>query len=87
MNVLVLNCGSSSVRFQIIEYLTHKEGLGLREIDSLLNQQSGMLGISGITGDITRAGSGLKAYVIPSNEELLIARDTYRVVTDSPRRW
>jgi acetate kinase len=27
------------------------------------------------------------ALVIPTNEELLIARDTVRCVKDAPRRW
>jgi len=36
---------------------------------------------------ISTSTSSLKAYVIPTNEELLIARDTFRVVADVPRRW
>jgi acetate kinase len=36
---------------------------------------------------ISRDGSALEAYVIPTNEELLIARDTVRVVRNAPRRW
>jgi acetate kinase len=158
----------------ILEYLSHKEGMGLSEIDTLLNKQSGLLGISGLTSDmrdllaeesengdrrarlaidvfcqrvrkyigayyagmggadavvftggigenapivraracaglerlgltldpvrndaamdgrtaeISSAESKLKAFVIPTNEELLIARDTVRVVQDAPRRW
>jgi acetate kinase len=41
----------------------------------------------GETGEISREGSPLRALVIPTNEELLIARDTYRVVANVPRRW
>jgi acetate kinase len=44
-------------------------------------------GLANGEGEISRADSRLKAYVIPTNEELLIARDTYRVVADLPRRW
>ena len=29
----------------------------------------------------------LRVFVIPTNEELLIARDTVRCVRDAPRRW
>jgi acetate kinase len=36
----------------------------------------------GETGPITTAGSRLAAWVIPTDEELLIARDTYRIVTE-----
>ena len=41
----------------------------------------------GSEGEITGADASLKAYVIPTNEELLIARDTFRVVADLPRKW
>jgi acetate kinase len=42
---------------------------------------------SGKEGAISVPGSRLKAFVIPTNEELLIARDTLRTVKDVPRRW
>ncbi len=41
----------------------------------------------GKSGLISTASSTLKAHVVPTNEELLIARDTVRVVLDAPRRW
>lgn len=41
----------------------------------------------GKSGLISTSSSTLKAYVIPTNEELLIARDTVRVILDAPRRW
>jgi acetate kinase len=158
----------------LVEYLCHKEGLSLSEIDSMLNKQSGLLGISGITGDmrdlleevaenrdrraalaievfcrrvrkyvgayfvtapeteavvftggigenaptirtriceglegigleldeernasiefgetgrITRDESRLEGWVIPTDEELLIARDTFRVISGTPKRY
>jgi acetate kinase len=39
----------------------------------------------GRAGEISRAGSRLAAWVIPTNEELLIARDTVEVVTGATR--
>jgi acetate kinase len=171
---LVMGTRSGSVDASILEYLVHKEGMSLPEIDALLNKQSGLLGVSGLTGDmrellaeeaehqdrrahlaieiftarvrhyigaylagmggadavvfsggigagspavrariaqglewlglsldaernarmvdgaegdISQAGSRLRASVIPTNEELLIARDTFRVLSDLPRRW
>jgi acetate kinase len=171
---LVMGTRSGDVDSSIIEYLTIKEGMTMREIDTILNKQSGLLGLSGLTGDmrdllaeeaenqdrrarlaidifcrrvrkyigayfadlgnaqavvftggigenspvvrqricagleslgltidpsrntdavggktakISSDGSRLAAYVIPTNEELLIARDTVRVITDAPRRW
>ena len=41
----------------------------------------------GTVGEISTDQAALKAWVIPTDEELLIARDTYRVVEDIPRRW
>jgi acetate kinase len=39
----------------------------------------------GETGEISDGDSKLKAYVIPTNEELLIARDTYRIISGTPQ--
>ncbi|GAB4315407.1 MAG: acetate kinase [Candidatus Zixiibacteriota bacterium] len=172
---LMMGTRAGDIDPSIIEYLTIKEGMTLREIDTLLNKQSGLLGISGLTGDMRdllaeeaenqdrrsrlaieifcrrvrkyigayyadlgnaqaiiftggigenspairqRICNGLEslglkidhernnsaiggqadkqistddstfhAYMIPTNEELLIARDTVRVIKDAPRRW
>ena len=164
---LVMGTRSGDIDSSLVEYLAVKDGLTLSEVDALLNKQSGLLGISGLTGDmrdllaevaenhdrraelaiavfcqrvrhyigayfaelggadaivfsggigenapqvreqichgldalglaldetanqgavagaegpISTVGSRLKAYVIPTNEELLIARDAFRVV-------
>jgi acetate kinase len=158
----------------LLEFLHHKEGLAFQELDTLLNKQSGLLGLSGLTndmrellaeekthqdrrarlaieifchrirhyvgaylaqmngadalvftggigensaeirarvcaelgflgigldaaknqaavdgqeGDVSADGARVKTYVIPTNEELLIARDTVRCVKNAPRRW
>jgi acetate kinase len=165
---------SGDIDPSVLEFLHHKEGLSFQEIDTLLNKQSGLLGISGLTndmrellaeesahqdrrarlaielfvhrvrhylgaylaqmngadavvftggigenspeirsrisaelgffgialdpaknaaavggqeGDVSAEGSRVRAYVIPTNEELLIARDTVRCVKNAPRRW
>ena len=36
----------------ILDFVAAKEGMGLPEIDALLNKQSGLLGISGLTADM-----------------------------------
>ena len=41
----------------------------------------------GHEGEIGAEGARLRLYVIPTNEELLIARDAVRVILDAPRRW
>ena len=171
---LVMGTRAGDIDPSLIEYLTIKEGMSVSEIDTLLNKQSGLLGLSGMTGDmreileeeaehqdrrarlaigvfcrrvkhyigaylaelggcdaiafaggigenapsirrricdgldalgiavdpsrneqmvdgqqgeISAEGARVKAFVIPTNEELLIARDTFRVVADVPRPW
>lgn len=171
---LVMGTRSGDIDPSIIEFIHHKEGMSIDEIDTMLNKQSGLLGISGLTNDmrelleedtekqdrrarlaidifcnrvkkyigaylaayggpdamvftggigensprirqqictgfdwlglqldaeknaimingkegqISTPQSRIKAYVIPTNEELLIARDTLRTVKDLPRRW
>lgn len=171
---LVMGTRGGDMDPAILEFLHHKEGMTLNEIDAVLNKQSGLLGLSGLTNDmrdllaeehehqdrrarlaidifcgrarkyigaylaemhsadavvfaggigenspeirkriceglewfgltidakanteivngkegvISTKESKLKAYVIPTNEELLIARDTVRCVKNVPRRW
>lgn len=171
---LVMGTRGGDIDPSIIEFLGHKEAMSLNEIDALLNKQSGLLGLSGLTNDMrdllaeeqehqdrraklaidifclrvkkyigaylaelggvdaivftggigenspqirARICNGLqnlgieidetanselhggkegetgspntkiKVYVIPTNEELLIARDTVRSVRNAPRRW
>ena len=171
---LVMGTRSGDLDPSVLEFLHHKEGLSLAEIDMLLNKQSGLLGISGLTSDmrellreenehqdrraklaidvfcarvkhylggylaklngadaivfsggigensaeirrrickdldflgirldearndqlapgaegqISADGARIELWVVPTNEELLIARDTVRCVCDAPRRW
>ena len=62
-----------SIRTRICEGLSWA---GLR-VDDQIN--SGLVG--GKEGRFSTAGSTLEAWVLPTDEELLIARDTFRVVT------
>ncbi|MCG6919885.1 MAG: acetate kinase [Acidobacteria bacterium] len=171
---LVMGTRGGNIDPSILEFLHHKEGFSLDQLDALLNKQSGLLGISGLTndmrdlleeerlhqdrrarlaieifcervkfyigaylaqmngadaivftggigenshevrericrdldvfgialdkkknkatvgrkeGDIATEKSRVQLWVIPTNEELLIARDTVRCVRDAPRRW
>jgi acetate kinase len=170
---LVMGTRSGDLDPAIVDFIATKEGLSTGEVESLLNKQSGLLGISGLTSDmrelldeareqndrrallaieifcyrarkyigaylaamngadaivfaggigenswevraricdglqwagleldeernraqtggceglISREGSHLAAYVIPTDEELLIARDTARCVLEAPQR-
>jgi acetate kinase len=171
---LVMGTRSGDIDPAIIDFISAKEGLSSGEVETLLNKQSGLLGISGLTNDMrelldeerenndrrarlaieifcyrarkyigaflaaadgaeaviftggigensipvrSRICSGLKwlglelddeknevytggregvistaesrlaAYVIPTDEELLIARDTVRCVRGTPQRY
>jgi acetate kinase len=171
---LVMGTRSGDIDPAIIDFIGEKEGLTAHEVDTLLNKQSGLLGISGLTNDmrellaeahenndrrahlaidifcyrarkyigaylaamggadaviftggigensievrqkiceglgwlgldlnsernaehhngreglISKDGSRLAAYVIPTDEELLIARDTVRCVRGTPQRY
>lgn len=171
---LVMGTRSGDIDPAIIDFISSKEGLSSHEVETLLNKQSGLLGISGLTNDmrellaeahenndrrarlaieifcyrarkyigsflaamagadaviftggigenssevrakiceglewaglqldaerntahsggregaISRDDSRLAAYVIPTDEELLIARDTVRCVRGAPQRY
>jgi len=171
---LVMGTRGGDLDPSVIEFLSHKEAMSLNEIDAMLNKQSGLLGLSGLTndmrdllaeesehqdrraklaidifclrvkkyigaylaemggadalvftggigenspevrrrvcaglewlgieldvdvndkliggkeGEMGRESSRVKLFVIPTNEELLIARDTARSVRNAPRRW
>jgi acetate kinase len=49
---LVMGTRSGDLDPAILDYISAKEGLSLREVDSLLNKQSGLLGVSGLTADM-----------------------------------
>jgi acetate kinase len=49
---LVMGTRSGDIDPAVIEFLSHKEGMSMNEIDTLLNKQSGLLGISGLTNDM-----------------------------------
>ena len=70
---------SAEVRASICDGL---QWMGL-ELDAERNQTMK----DGLEGVISRDGSRLAAYVIPTNEELLIARDTLRVIRGAAQRY
>jgi len=49
---LVMGTRSGDIDAAIIDYLAIKEGLNVHQIESLLNKQSGLIGISGLTNDM-----------------------------------
>ena len=49
---LVMGTRAGDIDAAIIDYLSVKEGLTIHQIESLLNKQSGLIGISGLTNDM-----------------------------------
>ncbi|MBL0172936.1 MAG: acetate kinase [Gemmatimonadaceae bacterium] len=49
---LVMGTRSGDIDAALLDYIAAKEGLSLPQVESLLNQQSGLLGISGLTNDM-----------------------------------
>ncbi|HET7583749.1 MAG TPA: acetate kinase [Gemmatimonadaceae bacterium] len=49
---LVMGTRSGDVDPAILDYLAAKEGMSLHEIEGMLNKQSGLLGVSGLTNDM-----------------------------------
>lgn len=49
---LVMGTRAGDADLSIVDFLVGKEGLSVGEVESLLNKQSGLLGISGLTNDM-----------------------------------
>ena len=49
---MVMGTRSGDVDVSVIEYLSHKEGSSLPDLITMLNKQSGLLGLSGLTSDM-----------------------------------
>lgn len=49
---LVMGTRSGDLDAAILDYVANKEGLTLSQVELMLNKQSGLLGLSGLTGDM-----------------------------------
>ncbi len=49
---LIMGTRAGDVDPSIVDFLHSKEGLSIGEIDTMLNKQSGLLGVSGLTSDL-----------------------------------
>ncbi|MDE2489916.1 MAG: acetate kinase [Elusimicrobia bacterium] len=49
---MLMGTRAGDVDASVLEYLTHKEGFSLSELLTMLNKQSGLLGVSGMTSDM-----------------------------------
>jgi acetate kinase len=59
---LVMGTRSGDLDPAIVNVIARKEGLSAAEVDTLLNTQSGLLGISGLTNDMRELQSELKEH-------------------------
>ncbi|MFZ3341998.1 MAG: acetate/propionate family kinase, partial [Terriglobales bacterium] len=57
---LVMGTRSGDLDPAVVNVIGHKEGLSPDEVDTLLNKQSGLLGISGLTNDMRKLQNKLK---------------------------
>jgi len=58
---------------------------GLSRLGAVLDPQRNRRLVGGLTGPVTTDDSTLPVWVVPTNEELMIARDTMRIVQDEHR--
>lgn len=49
---LVMGTRSGDIDAAVLEFISAKEGLSIHEVEMMLNKQSGLLGISGLTNDM-----------------------------------
>ncbi|MBL8862917.1 MAG: acetate kinase [Planctomycetes bacterium] len=49
---LIMGTRSGDVDPSVLEFLCEKEGISLHEVSAILNRQSGLLGVSGLTADM-----------------------------------
>lgn len=49
---LVMGTRSGDLDPAILDYVSAKEGMNIHEVDAMLNKQSGLLGVSGLTADM-----------------------------------
>ncbi len=70
---LIMGSRCGDIDATIVPYMIEKTGLTPREMDTVLNKKSGLLGISGISSDSRDIEDGIKA----GNERCILAQKMY----------
>ena len=70
---LVMGTRCGSVDASAITYIGEKEGLTYAQLDTMMNKQSGVLGLTGISSDMRDIDSAYHA----GNKRAIVARDMY----------
>ena len=70
---LIMGTRTGDIDPAIVPFLMNKTGMNYDEVDAIMNKKSGK------EQEISAEGSKVKIFVIPTNEEIMIARDTQRI--------
>ena len=70
---LVMGTRCGSVDASAVTYIGEKEGMTFAQLESMMNKQSGMLGLTGLSSDMR----DIDKAVDEGNERALVARDMY----------
>lgn len=70
---LIMGSRCGDIDATIVPYMIEKTGLSPREMDTVLNKKSGLLGISGVSSDSRDIEDGIKA----GNERCILAQKMY----------
>lgn len=70
---LIMGSRCGDMDATVVTYAMQKTGLSAKEMDTVLNKQSGLLAISGVSSDSRDVEDGIKA----GNERCILAQDMY----------
>ena len=70
---LIMGTRSGDIDATIIPYMMEKTGMTAKEMDNILNKESGLLGISGVSSDSRDIEDGIKE----GNEKCILAQKMY----------
>ena len=70
---LIMGSRCGDIDATIIPYMLEKTGMSLKEMDTVLNKESGLLGISGVSSDSRDIEDGIKS----GNERCILAQNMY----------
>ena len=75
---LVMGTRSGDLDASIVDFIATKEGLSSNQVETLLNKQSGLLGISGLTDDmrdlLAEAAGARRSSSASGDRDLLLPR-------------
>lgn len=70
---LIMGSRCGDMDATVVTYIMEKTGMSAKEMDTVLNKQSGLLGISGVSSDSRDIENGIKE----GNERCILAQDMY----------